>query len=270
MRRSTVSCPQDFVPLLISCLKRLERKGIKALYLDAGSPSVAAADDSASGIAAAAVGSISELVEIEAVAGVAAPPDEAMKKTESTLEERLGEIAAVVSECTACPLHAGRTRTVFGSGNPRTSVMFIGEGPGRDEDLQGEPFVGRSGQLLTKILQAISLERKDVYITNMVKCRPPQNRDPLEEEVRRCERYLAEQIDLIRPRVICALGRIAAQWLLKNKEPLASMRASENFYRGIRVLVTYHPAALLRNPELKRDAWEDFKKLKSLIDEDGR
>jgi DNA polymerase len=259
MKKPLVSCPQDFAPLVISCLKRLERKGIKSLYLYAGTSRVAAVDEA-----------VSRVVAPEAMNTTPAAPDETMKKTESSLEERLSEIAAVVSECTACPLHAGRTRTVFGTGNPRTRVMFIGEGPGRDEDLQGEPFVGRSGQLLTKILQAISLERKDVYITNMVKCRPPQNRDPLEEEVRRCERYLVEQIELIKPRVICALGRIAAQWLLGNKEPLAALRASENFYRGTRVLVTYHPAALLRNPELKRDAWEDFKKLKSLIDDDGR
>jgi DNA polymerase len=195
-----------------------------------------------------------------------------MAKTESedrgekTLEHRLGEIEAAVKTCTACALHKGRTHAVFGAGNPRTRVMFIGEGPGRDEDLQGQPFVGRSGQLLTKILQAIDVDRGDVYITNMVKCRPPQNRDPLEEEVRCCERYLVGQIDLIGPRVICALGRIAAQWLLGTKEPLSSLRASENFYRGIRVLVTFHPAALLRNPELKRDAWEDFKKLKALIE----
>lgn len=250
MKKPLVSCPQDFAPIVISCLKRLERKGIKSLYLDAGSPSVAPAD--------------------EAAIKTDAPADEAMNKTEKTLEERLNEIAAVVRTCTACPLHAGRTRTVFGSGNPRARVMFIGEGPGRDEDLQGEPFVGRSGQLLTKILQAISLERSDVYITNMVKCRPPQNRDPLEQEVRCCERYLVAQIDLMKPRVICALGRIAAQWLLGNKEPLATLRKSENFYRGTLVLVTYHPAALLRNPELKRDAWEDFKRLKSLIEDGGR
>jgi len=261
MKKPPVSCPQDFAPLVISCLKRLERKGIKSLYLDTGSPAFAPAEE-----AMIETGGPADRTTITNDA----PADETMNKTEKNLEERLGELAAAVSACTECPLHAGRTRTVFGSGNPRTRVMFIGEGPGRDEDLQGEPFVGRSGQLLTKILQAISLERKDVYITNMVKCRPPQNRDPLEEEVRRCERYLVEQIELIRPRVICALGRIAAQWLLGNKEPLATLRASENFYRGTRVLVTYHPAALLRNPELKRDAWEDFKKLKSLIEDDGR
>jgi len=188
-----------------------------------------------------------------------------MDVAEKTVEERLSKIERRVSKCAKCALHQGRTNTVFGKGNPRTKVMFIGEGPGRDEDLKGEPFVGRSGQLLTKILEAIDLRREDVYITNIVKCRPPQNRDPLEEEVRCCEAYLIEQIDLIKPRLICALGRIAAQWLLGTKEPLASLRNSENFYRGIPVLVTYHPAALLRNPELKRETWEDFKKLKFLI-----
>jgi uracil-DNA glycosylase family 4 len=239
MKTPLRNCPQEFAPLVISCLKRLERKGIKSVYLGAGQTPVQ-------------------------------PMDEPMRATDKSLEERLSEIETIVRTCTACPLHKGRTRAVFGAGNPRAKVMFIGEGPGRDEDLKGEPFVGRSGQLLTKILQAIGLERKDVYITNMVKCRPPQNRDPLEEEVRCCEHYLVEQIDLIKPRVICALGRIAAQWLLGTKEPLGSLRVSENLYRGTRVLVTYHPAALLRNPDLKRDAWEDFKKLKALIEDDSR
>lgn len=193
-----------------------------------------------------------------------------MSAAGQTIETLLAELESRVRVCTACGLHQGRTHTVFGTGNPGTAVMFIGEGPGRDEDLKGEPFVGRSGQLLTKILAAIGLEREDVYITNIVKCRPPQNRDPAEDEVRRCEKYLVEQIDIIRPRLICALGRIAAQWLLDTKEPLASLREAENHYRGIPVLVTYHPAALLRNPELKRDAWEDFKKLKALISKDGR
>ena len=220
--------------MVISYLRRLERKGVRSVYLEAEEPH-------------------------------AEPAGMVMKFAERTVEERLSAIEKRVSVCTKCALHQGRTHTVFGKGNPRTKVMFIGEGPGKDEDLKGEPFVGRSGQLLTKIIEAIDLKREDVYITNMVKCRPPQNRDPLEEEVRCCEAYLVEQIDLIKPRLICALGRIAAQWLLGNKEPLAALRNSENFYRGIPVLVTYHPAALLRNPELKRETWEDFKKLKSLI-----
>ena len=234
MKTPRFSCPQEIAPLVVSYLKRLERKGVRSLYLDTDKPPTKSASS-------------------------------AMDVAERTVEERLSEIEKRVSTCTKCALHQGRTKTVFGKGSPRTKVMFIGEGPGRDEDLKGEPFVGRSGQLLTKIIEAIDLKREDVYITNIVKCRPPQNRDPLEEEVRCCEAYLTEQIDLIKPRLICALGRIAAQWLLNNKEPLASLRSSENFYRGIPVLVTYHPAALLRNPELKRETWEDFKKLKFLI-----
>lgn len=188
-----------------------------------------------------------------------------MEAAKKSVADRLGEIEGKVKACTDCALHEGRTRSVFGKGNPSTKVMFIGEGPGRDEDLKGEPFVGRSGQLLTKIIEAIDLTREEVYITNIVKCRPPQNRDPLEDEVRRCERYLIDQIDVIKPRLICALGRVAAQWLLDTKESLSSLRESENSYHGIPVLVTYHPAALLRNPQLKRGTWEDFKKLKAII-----
>ncbi|MEJ2719720.1 MAG: uracil-DNA glycosylase [bacterium] len=185
-----------------------------------------------------------------------------------TVEKRLAGIERVVKVCTKCALHKGRTHAVFGVGDPATRVMFIGEGPGRDEDLKGEPFVGRSGQLLTKILAAIDLRRKDVYITNIVKCRPPDNRDPLEEEVRCCEPYLVEQIELIQPRLICALGRVAAQWLLKTKDPLSALRNTDHEYCGIPVLVTYHPAALLRNPGLKKAAWEDFKRLKAIISRD--
>ncbi len=171
-----------------------------------------------------------------------------------------------VGLCTRCSLHEKRTNTVFGTGNPNTKVLFIGEAPGRDEDIKGEPFVGRAGKLLNKIFVAIDLEREDVYITNMLKCRPPQNRDPAEDEVRCCEKYLVEQIELIRPGIICALGRIAAQWLLRSKATLGSMRLSEHTYQGIPVMVTYHPAALLRQPQLKRGAWEDFKKLKGRLE----
>lgn len=182
------------------------------------------------------------------------------------VDQRLVELAAQVKVCTDCRLHEGRTHTVFGKGDPAAGVMFIGEGPGREEDLQGAPFVGRSGQLLTKMLAAIDLRRDDVFITNIVKCRPPENRAPEEDEVRCCEKYLSAQIDAIRPRVICALGRVAAQWLLGTTEPLAAMRGADRLYQGTPVLVTYHPAALLRNPNLKRDAWEDFKRLKAIIE----
>jgi len=249
--------PQEIIPELISYLKRLEQKGIRSLYHDHAFSAVprAAAD-------AAAVETVVEKPNANTGIG---------KDTEmpiATVAKRLSEIESIVSTCKKCELHTGRTQSVFGVGNPATRVMFIGEGPGRDEDLKGEPFVGRSGQLLTKILAAIDLERKDVYITNIVKCRPPKNRDPLEEEVRCCEKYLVDQIELIRPRIICALGRVAAQWLLQTKDPLSALRNADNEYCGIPVLVTYHPAALLRNPGLKKGAWEDFKRLKAIITED--
>jgi DNA polymerase len=185
----------------------------------------------------------------------------------SKKKNTLGALEKTVSGCIACSLHESRTQTVFGVGNPRTKVLFIGEAPGRDEDLKGEPFVGRAGQLLNKILAAIELERKDVYITNILKCRPPNNRDPQESEVRECENYLKRQIELIQPRVICALGRIAAQWLLQTSAPLGTLRKGEYYYEGIRILATYHPAALLRNPNFKKPAWEDFKQLKAMLDE---
>lgn len=178
----------------------------------------------------------------------------------------LDKLAKTVSGCIACPLHESRTQTVFGVGNPRTKVLFIGEAPGRDEDLKGEPFVGRAGQLLNKILAAIELNREDVYITNILKCRPPNNRDPQQSEVRECENYLKQQIKLIDPMVICALGRVSAQWLLQTNAALGTLRTGEYYYEGIRILPTYHPAALLRNPNFKKPAWEDFKKLKAMLD----
>nr|MEE4267644.1 uracil-DNA glycosylase family protein [Candidatus Krumholzibacteria bacterium] len=171
-----------------------------------------------------------------------------------------------VLPCTDCALHETRHHTVFGAGNPRAEVLFIGEAPGRDEDLQGEPFVGASGQLLTKIIGAIGFSRDDVYICNILKCRPPGNRDPLPEEVARCEPHLQRQLDIIRPRVICCLGRVAAQTLLKTTASLGALRKTAHFYQGIPVLATYHPAALLRNPGWKRDTWNDVRKLRALSD----
>lgn len=178
--------------------------------------------------------------------------------------ESLGQL---VSQCTLCDLHNGRTHTVFGCGNPRAKIIFIGEAPGREEDLQGIPFVGRAGKLLDKILASVELERDDVYIANILKCRPPNNRDPSEEESRLCKPYLWRQIELIKPAVICALGRVAGQNLLETKASLGTLRDGEHYCNDIRVLVTYHPAALLRNPHWKRAAWEDIKKAKRLYDE---
>ncbi|RKZ12843.1 uracil-DNA glycosylase [bacterium] len=172
-----------------------------------------------------------------------------------------------VSVCTKCPLHKSRNHTVFGVGNPDSELVFVGEAPGRDEDLKGEPFVGRAGQLLDKILAAIGFQRQDIYIANILKCRPPDNRDPVSDEVAQCEPYLLRQLEIIEPTVICALGRIAAQTLLKTGESLTRMRTQVHDYHGIPMVVTYHPAALLRNPNWKRPAWEDVQKLRALYDE---
>ncbi|HER44375.1 MAG TPA: uracil-DNA glycosylase [Candidatus Eisenbacteria bacterium] len=178
----------------------------------------------------------------------------------AALEER-------VSRCELCPLCKGRTRTVFGSGDPKARIVFVGEAPGREEDLRGEPFVGRAGQLLTKILASVGFTREEVYITNILKCRPPENRDPNEQEVRLCKPYLKRQIELIEPVLICALGRIAGQNLLERNASLSVLRQHIHYYEDVRTIVTYHPAALLRNPNLKRAAWEDIQETRRIYDE---
>ncbi|MCC7429439.1 uracil-DNA glycosylase [bacterium] len=171
-----------------------------------------------------------------------------------------------IYECTKCSLCQTRTNFVFGSGNPNAKLMLIGEAPGADEDLQGKPFVGRSGQLLDKILAAIQIQREEVFIANILKCRPPNNRDPLPSEVEKCEPYLKKQIDLINPKIILALGRIAGQTLLKTNETLSGLRGKVHTYHGKALMVTFHPAALLRNPNWKRPTWEDVQELKKLYD----
>ncbi|PKK82657.1 MAG: uracil-DNA glycosylase [candidate division Zixibacteria bacterium HGW-Zixibacteria-1] len=172
-----------------------------------------------------------------------------------------------ICECQNCPLGATRTKFVYGVGNPKADVLFIGEAPGRDEDLRGEPFVGRAGQLLDKILEAINFKREDVYIANILKCRPPNNRDPQPDEMQTCMPYLLEQIKLIKPKIICALGRISAQGLLQTTTPLGKLRGQWHDFNGIPFIVTYHPAALLRFPSYKRDTWEDVKRLREKFDE---
>lgn len=192
------------------------------------------------------------------------PDDDSLKGM--TLEQLEEEVAA----CKKCGLHADRTNTVFGAGDSSAGIVFIGEAPGREEDLRGIPFVGRAGKLLDRILAAIDLSRDDVYIANILKCRPPGNRDPNEDESKACEGYLKRQLELIDPAVICALGRVAAQNLLKTKSPLGKMRGKIHYYNDIKTIVTYHPAALLRNPHFKRPAWEDMKVLRRIYDESLR
>ena len=173
----------------------------------------------------------------------------------------LGEVRVELGECKRCKLHRTRRRIVFGEGSEKARLVFIGEAPGEDEDQQGRPFVGKAGQLLTRIINAIGLSREEVYITNIVKCRPPRNRNPQRDEIGTCEPFLRKQLEVIQPKVICALGTFAAQTLLKSDERISQLRGRFHTYRGIKVMPTYHPAFLLRNPYKKREAWEDMKKI---------
>jgi DNA polymerase len=178
-----------------------------------------------------------------------------------TAPETLDDIRADLGECTRCKLCRSRTKIVFGRGNSQAKLIFVGEGPGQEEDLAGEPFVGAAGQLLTRIIEAIHLKREDVYIANVVKCRPPANRTPEADEIASCSPFLKRQIAAIRPLFICTLGGCAAQTLLGTTESISRLRGRFYDYEGLRVLPTFHPAYLLRNPEKKREVWEDMKRL---------
>ena len=170
-----------------------------------------------------------------------------------------------VNQCTKCGLSRTRNNIVFGEGNPSGKLMFIGEAPGAEEDDTGRPFVGRAGQLLTKIIESINLKRGDVYIANVIKCRPPQNRNPSEEEIKQCSPFLKEQIRIIRPKIICTLGKFSTEFLIgTDKGTISAVRGNEFGYDGIAVIPTYHPSYLLRNPEAKREVWEDMKKIRDL------
>jgi uracil-DNA glycosylase family 4 len=180
--------------------------------------------------------------------------------------EALAAIRADIGDCTRCKLHTlGRHQIVFGVGNPNAELMFVGEAPGADEDMKGEPFVGRAGQLLTKIIEAMGLKRDDVYIANVIKCRPPGNRNPEPDEVETCEPFLFRQIDVIKPKVVVALGKFAAQGLLRTPDPISRLRGRIFDYRGAKLIPTFHPAYLLRNPSSKREVWEDMKLVKTLL-----
>jgi uracil-DNA glycosylase family 4 len=194
-----------------------------------------------------------------------APAEEAPAREAA---DQLRDIREDIGDCTRCKLHGlGRRQIVFGVGNPHARLMFVGEAPGRDEDEQGEPFVGRAGQLLTKIIQAMGLQRSDVYIANVLKCRPPDNRNPEPDEVATCEPFLFRQIDAIRPRVIVALGTFAVRTLLQTQAPISRLRGRVYPFRGAQLVPTFHPAFLLRNPESKKDTWEDMKVVMGLLNE---
>jgi uracil-DNA glycosylase family 4 len=188
----------------------------------------------------------------------------------ATPADALAAIRIDIGDCTRCKLHGlGRRQIVFGVGNPAADLMFVGEAPGGDEDVQGIPFVGRAGQLLTKIIEAIDLAREDVYIANVIKCRPPGNRNPEQDEVETCEPFLFRQIDVVKPKVIVALGTFAARTLLRTLDPISRLRGRVYDYRGAKLVPTFHPAYLLRNPSSKRDVWEDMKKVRSLLKSEG-
>jgi len=180
----------------------------------------------------------------------------------------LTEIRDTIGDCQRCKLAKGRKNIVFGQGNPNAKLMFVGEAPGADEDEQGLAFVGRAGQLLTDIIEkGLKMRRADVFIANVIKCRPPQNRNPEPDEIRNCQPFLEAQIDAIRPKVLVGLGKFGAQWLLKTAEPISRIRGRLGSYNGIHVMPTYHPAYLLRDPGKKKDVWEDMKVVLSILQE---
>ncbi|MEK6690487.1 MAG: uracil-DNA glycosylase [Nitrospirota bacterium] len=185
-------------------------------------------------------------------------------------EKSLQILRKEIGDCRKCKLYQGRTQIVFGVGNPKSEIVFVGEGPGRDEDLQGEPFVGDAGQLLTKIIESMGLKRQDVYIANVVKCRPPNNRNPESDEIESCEPFLLRQLEIIKPKIICALGTFAAQTLLITKEKISSLRGNFYYYHDIKVMPTFHPAYLLRNPGDKKLVWEDMKKVMKELNLKGK
>ena len=202
--------------------------------------------------------------------GPAAAPDASPPPAEragTAAAETLEAVRANLGECTRCKLHGGRTNLVFGVGSPTADLVFVGEAPGRDEDRQGIPFVGRAGQLLTRIIAAIGLSRDEVYIANVIKCRPPNNRNPEPDEVATCEPFLFRQLDVIQPRVVVALGGFAIRTLLDTDAPVSRLRGRVFDYRGAKLIPTFHPAFLLRSPERKRDVWEDMKRVRTLLAE---
>lgn len=188
---------------------------------------------------------------------------------QSSLENifNLDQLRDFIGPCTRCKLHSSRKNLVFGVGNPNTDLMFVGEGPGADEDRQGIPFAGKAGQLLTKIIESMGFKRDDVYIANVVKCRPPQNRNPEEDEIEACKPFVLKQIELVKPKIIMCLGKFAAQEVLNTKVPITKMRGTFREHNGIPVMPSFHPAYLLRNPEAKKEMWADCKKVMAKLKE---
>ena len=195
----------------------------------------------------------------------AAPGPTLFEAAERVAGETLEDIRADIGDCTRCRLHKARKKLVFGVGNPKAELVFVGEGPGHDEDVQGEPFVGRAGKLLTQMIEAMSLRREDVYICNVVKCRPPENRLPEKDEIATCSPFLLRQLASIQPKVICCLGACSAQTLLATNQGISRYRGEWFDFRGSKLIATYHPAYLLRNPAAKGEVWKDLQKVMAVL-----
>ncbi|MDH3454956.1 MAG: uracil-DNA glycosylase [Desulfuromonadales bacterium] len=210
-------------------------------------------------------------IEGQAVGPLGTDHDQGCAESPAGLQETLNAIRTELGDCQRCGLAASRTKLVYGVGNPNARLVLVGEAPGRDEDLSGEPFVGEAGQLLDRILLAMGMQREAVYLCNVLKCHPPNNRDPEPQEIATCEAFLVRQLAAIRPQVIVGLGRFAVQSLLKTKTPISRLRGEWQRYQGIPLMPTYHPAYLLRNPEGKRDVWTDMKEVLRLLnsEDDG-
>jgi len=200
----------------------------------------------------------------------AAPTVSLFDSVNKVAGDSLPKILSDIGECTRCKLHRGRTKLVFGDGNPKADLVFVGEGPGRDEDAQGLPFVGRAGKLLTQMIEAMGLQRQDVYICNVVKCRPPENRTPEKDEVETCSPFLLRQLDAISPKVIVCLGSVATQTLLETNRGISHFRGQWLEFRGTKLMATYHPAYLLRNPSAKSEVWKDLQKVMAELGLQGK
>jgi len=187
-------------------------------------------------------------------------------RKEWAIMEKLNELSNVVQHCMKCNLCKTRTKVVFGEGNPKARIMFIGEGPGHDEDVSGRPFVGKAGQLLTKMIEAINLKREDVYICNIVKCRPPQNRVPMEDEAEACLPFLRQQVAIIRPEIIVCLGATSSRYIISKDIRITRDRGKWYEKGQFKIIATFHPSALLRDPDKKKDAWQDFKEIKKMYE----
>ncbi len=208
---------------------------------------------------------VKSYIELERESGMEESISSKPAVAPSNAEKELEALKKNIMSCKRCSLSKTRTNVVFGAGSPEARLMFIGEAPGSEEDLQGLPFVGRAGQLLTKIIEAMGLKREDVYIANILKCRPPDNRPPSPEEIEACRDMVRRQINIIKPRIICTLGKFASQTMLNTETTISQLRGNFFEYKGIKVMPTFHPAYLLRNPDDKKLVWQDMKKIRKLL-----